>query len=820
MPCPAGVLLVALATPSFSPADPADDAPVWSVLPLDDLRSEGGATFELQGDGSVLAGGTNADKDVYVAVIDTRLVGITGLRLEVIPDDRLPKGGPGRAGQGNFVLSRLTLESAPPRSSRFTPVKLVRPSANHSQDSKDVTGLVDGLLNTGWSIFPEMGKAHEAVVTTAAPIDHRFGARLRVTFDFHFGGGHNLGRFRLSATTAEGPLLADGATPPDAWHEVGQQVGIAIDKGVDFLLDTQEIDGSWRYHQDKYPTGQTALSVYALLKCGVDRDHPAVTRAFTFMRGHSSGRTYEIACRIMAFLALGDPQDEERIEEEVERLISWQRPNGGYGYPDGAPDMSNTQYAALALHRAAEARIRVESDVWEKLADFTLQHQTQIKSPYAPAGFRYRGNDGVTGSMTAAGTTILAICELHMSRKRGAVVHGKQRGLKWLEDFFTVRNNPKPPDGAHDNWLYYYLYGLERVGGITGLARFGEHDWYREGARFMVDKQKKTGAWTDHDKGQADTAFALLFLNRATAPTTGSRVPGARSYGSDDAAKDVSMRAAGDTPLSMWVSSFGDRVADELTWTDEESKGPRVLRVDYFVVADEEFDEPVKVGSVDGNPKRPAGPERFAMQHSFSSPGVYRVWTEVTLQLEPLDGETLDEAVCVIASDPLDVSVRAAADPMLARYAGDPSRNVLTRTRVLARASSELNDGHKAALAHDNLVSRGWTSQDDDRQPSIVLDLERPARADTLLLLPSTTKDEKRTGRPTVVRVQINRKKTLEVDMETDPLKKTVVSLGKPMRIQQLAVTVLEKSPSEKGGVGFAEIELQDSREKPGRKRR
>ena len=44
---------------------------------------------------------------------ETDLTGITGLRLEVLTDNRLPNNGPGRATDGNFVLNEIELTAAP-----------------------------------------------------------------------------------------------------------------------------------------------------------------------------------------------------------------------------------------------------------------------------------------------------------------------------------------------------------------------------------------------------------------------------------------------------------------------------------------------------------------------------------------------------------------------------------------------------------------------------------------------------------------------------------------------------------------------------------
>ena len=79
----------------------------WKVLEPEKLASASNVPLNKQPDGSVLAGGNVADRDTYTVTANTDLKGITALRLEVLPDDSLPGKGPGRAPNGNFVLSQV-----------------------------------------------------------------------------------------------------------------------------------------------------------------------------------------------------------------------------------------------------------------------------------------------------------------------------------------------------------------------------------------------------------------------------------------------------------------------------------------------------------------------------------------------------------------------------------------------------------------------------------------------------------------------------------------------------------------------------------------
>ena len=85
----------------------------WTVLDLTNLVSSAGSTLTVLSDGSVLVSGPTPNTDIYTFSASTALTGITGFRLEVLTDPSLPNGGPGRASNGNFVLSEFTVTGVP-----------------------------------------------------------------------------------------------------------------------------------------------------------------------------------------------------------------------------------------------------------------------------------------------------------------------------------------------------------------------------------------------------------------------------------------------------------------------------------------------------------------------------------------------------------------------------------------------------------------------------------------------------------------------------------------------------------------------------------
>ncbi|WP_009958419.1 DUF1553 domain-containing protein [Verrucomicrobium spinosum] len=82
----------------------------WQPVELTAARSEKGAPLAKQPDHSLLAGAVVSDTHLLEAVVPG---GITGIRVEALPDDRLPGKGPGHSGAGNFVLSELKVSAEP-----------------------------------------------------------------------------------------------------------------------------------------------------------------------------------------------------------------------------------------------------------------------------------------------------------------------------------------------------------------------------------------------------------------------------------------------------------------------------------------------------------------------------------------------------------------------------------------------------------------------------------------------------------------------------------------------------------------------------------
>jgi hypothetical protein len=180
--------------------------PSWTVLEPTELSSSMGATFSKQPDGSVLVEGASA-KGTYTVTLGTALESVTAVRLELLADDKLPARGPGRAPNGNLVLSELTAEAAPKADpSKLMKVALGRANADFSQEGYPASRAIDQKPNTGWAIAPQFGKDHRAVFEVLDDVEFKGGTRLVLTLDQQHDDQHTIGKFRISATSAVRPL--------------------------------------------------------------------------------------------------------------------------------------------------------------------------------------------------------------------------------------------------------------------------------------------------------------------------------------------------------------------------------------------------------------------------------------------------------------------------------------------------------------------------------------------------------------------------------------------------------------------------------------
>jgi hypothetical protein len=85
----------------------------WKLLRPNKVTSQGGATCTVLDDGSILVSGQKPDVDTYTIYTSTNIKKVTALRLEALPHESLPNDGAGRADDGGFAVSKVSIFHEP-----------------------------------------------------------------------------------------------------------------------------------------------------------------------------------------------------------------------------------------------------------------------------------------------------------------------------------------------------------------------------------------------------------------------------------------------------------------------------------------------------------------------------------------------------------------------------------------------------------------------------------------------------------------------------------------------------------------------------------
>jgi hypothetical protein len=203
-----------------------DEGKKWIALDPLKLESTGGATLKKLEDKSALVSGAKSEQDIYVITTMTDLNEIAALRVEAMPDESLPKGGPGRDPYGNFLLTGIEVEAAARKGAarkgavgKAVPKQAVKFKEAFVDDSayrlevKRFFSREIGDLATdrppGWFINATNDQnrlPRQAVFIPEKPLSFASGATLTIKLK-HQGGSLNqaIGRFRLSLTAAAEP---------------------------------------------------------------------------------------------------------------------------------------------------------------------------------------------------------------------------------------------------------------------------------------------------------------------------------------------------------------------------------------------------------------------------------------------------------------------------------------------------------------------------------------------------------------------------------------------------------------------------------------
>ena len=173
----------------------------WTILSPTGMSSAGGATLTRQADRSIFVSGTNPAFDTYTITAAIPDGEMTALRLETIPDDRLPNKGASRSGEFLLREFEAALTSPSVRERKL----IIKDGFADLSPRGPITNAFDGNEASFWDTFQHSSEPHTAVFILETPAA-KHGREtqsllIRVKSGVKFWPRNNLGRFRLSATS-------------------------------------------------------------------------------------------------------------------------------------------------------------------------------------------------------------------------------------------------------------------------------------------------------------------------------------------------------------------------------------------------------------------------------------------------------------------------------------------------------------------------------------------------------------------------------------------------------------------------------------------
>ncbi len=270
----------------------------WTIVRPSEMKSSM-PELAVQANGAVLAAGDMTKSVDYELKFPVRQKAVTAIRLEVLPHESLPEGGPGMTyyedvgKRGDFFLSEINVTNS------GRPVKIAAASQSFAAGNSTAAMAIDGDMSSGWSIHGGQGKPHAAVFRFESPQDLDGDFSVKLMFEATFACA--LGHFRVSVTSDAGAeargLTADleaALLTPDAERTAEERRGLRLrffEKAPELTEAVAELIKA----RDTMPRGHTTL---------VMKERPASIPRKTFVhhRGEWLQPREPVTAAVPAFL--------------------------------------------------------------------------------------------------------------------------------------------------------------------------------------------------------------------------------------------------------------------------------------------------------------------------------------------------------------------------------------------------------------------------------------------------------------------------------------------------------------------------------------
>lgn len=324
-------------------------------------------------------------------------------------------------------------------------------------------------------------------------------------------------------TPADAPLTAEAPATTDAEApELTEEAEKAIERGLKFLIATQNKDGSWSSTDPAkgggggYAIAGTSLGLMAFMVeghfPGFGRYGKALDRAKDYLlkrakespTGTMGVKMYEIGLFTIAMSELwgmtSDPDDNKEIQVALERaveiILRSQSPLGGWRYaprPDAGQDTSVTAMVFVSLASAREAGVLVPTETIERLTGYLRDQAFDERR----GGFGYQGK-GYTIACTAGG--------VYAAQLAG------NRDTEWVSAALnSLENDPKVFSRKDNGHFYYSHYYAMQAMVQAGEERYAK--WYPKIRDALIALQKPNGSWQEKELDYPHkTPMAIIIL--------------------------------------------------------------------------------------------------------------------------------------------------------------------------------------------------------------------------------------------------------------------------------------------------------------------
>ena len=315
----------------------------------------------------------------------------------------------------------------------------------------------------------------------------------------------------------EAPAAAEVEAP-----ELTEEAEKAIERGLKFLISSQNKDGSWSSKDSEkgggggYAIAGTSLGLMAFM---VEGHFPgfgtygkALERAKDYLLKRSKDsptgamgvKMYEIGLFTIAMSELwgmtSDPRDNKEIQVALERVVEIilrsQNQLGGWRYaprPDAGQDTSVTAMVFVSLASAREAGVLVPTETIERLTGYLRDQAFDERR----GGFGYQGK-GYTIACTAGG--------VYAAQLAG------NRDTEWVQAALnTLENEPKMFSRKDNGHFYYSHYYAMQAMVQAGEERYAK--WYPRIRDSLITLQQPNGSWQEKEQDYPHkTPMAIIIL--------------------------------------------------------------------------------------------------------------------------------------------------------------------------------------------------------------------------------------------------------------------------------------------------------------------